>query len=118
MLSVNAAAQSTENNFVDIEKALKTGDAESFSNLFCELIDIDILGDANIYSKNQAKQIVKKFFTKYTPKNFTFIHQSGKGKVQYGIGRLSAGGENFRVTIFLQDLGNKYAIHQIRIEKN
>ena len=110
-------AQSPENIFVEIEKALKAGDVDSFSIWFSDNIDIDILDASNIYSKNQAKQILKKFFVKYSPKSFTFIHQSGKGKMQYGIGLLVAGGESFRVTIFIQNLGKKYTIPQLRIEK-
>ncbi|MCL2726806.1 MAG: DUF4783 domain-containing protein [Bacteroidales bacterium] len=108
--------QSTSETFSLIEKALKTGDVDAFSQWFSDNLDLDILDASNIYSKNQAKQILKKFFDKYTPKNFTLIHQSGNGRVYYGIGRLIAGGENFRVTIFVQDNDKKLQIQQVRIE--
>ena len=110
-------SQSVTEAFPEIEKALKTGDVETFSNWFSDNLDIDILDVSNIYSKNQAKQILKKFFDKYTPKNFTFLHQSGNGRVYYGIGRLVAGGESFRVTIFTQEVSRKLQVQQIRIER-
>ena len=113
-----ASAQSPANLFNEIEKSLKIGDVDTFSNWFSDNLDIDILDDSNICSKNQAKQILKKFFATYSPKNFTFIHQSGNGKIEYGIGSLVAGGESFRITIFVQTVEKKQSISQIRIEKS
>jgi len=110
--------QPAANAFVEIEKALKTYDLDSFYTWLANTIDLEILGTPNICSKNQAKQMLKNFFAKYTPKNFAFIHQSGNGKVQYGIGQLTAGGEIFRITIFVYEVEKKYAIQQIRIEKS
>ena len=117
-LFLSVDAQTEINLFVEVEKALKTGDVDAFSDWFSDNLDIEILDISNICSKNQAKQILKKFFVKYTPKSFTFIHQSGNGKVQYGIGTLVAGGERFRVTIFVKTLEKKQSVQQIRIEKN
>ena len=117
-LFLSVDAQTEINLFVEVEKALKTGDVDAFSDWFSDNLDIEILDISNICSKNQAKQILKKFFVKYTPKSFTFIHQSGNGKVQYGIGTLVAGGERFRVTIFVKTLDKKQSVQQIRIEKN
>lgn len=112
------AQQPAKDAFIEIEKAIKAGDVENLSNWFSDNLDFDILDIANIYSKNQAKQILKNFFVKYTPKNFTFVHQSGNGKVYYGIGKLIAGGESFRVTLFTQEVEKKIQIQQVRIEKD
>lgn len=112
-----ATAQPATVIFDEVEKSLKEGNVDSFSNWFSDNIDIDILDDSNICSKNQAKIILKKFFVKYSPRNFTFIHRSGNGAMEYGIGSLIAGGESFRVTIFVQTKGNQKSIPQIRIEK-
>ena len=117
-ISYGGFAQHSVNLFVELEKSLKTGDVETFSNWFSDNLDIEILDASNICSKNQAKQMVKKFFTNYSPKNFSFIHQSGNDKIEYGIGQLIAGGENFRVTIFVQTVDKKQSIQQIRIEKS
>ena len=112
-----ATAQPASNIFDEIEKSLKTGDVDTFSGWFSDNLDIDILNDSNICSKNQAKLILKKFFAKYSPKNFNFLHRSGNGAMEYGIGTLIAGGESFRVTIFVQTKDKKQTIPQIRIEK-
>ena len=104
--------------FAEVEKSLKTGDVDTLSDWFSDNLDIEILNDSNISSKNQAKQILKRFFAKYTPKNFNFIHKSGSDRVEYGIGTLIAGGESFRITIFIQKVDKKQSISQIRIEKS
>jgi len=64
-----------------------------------------------------ATQIMKDFFVNYTPKSFSIVHKSGKAPLTYAIGSLSAGGEKFRVTLFVmtQEKGNQ--IQQLRIER-
>ena len=106
-----------EDVFPKIALAIKSGDADSLAKWFAPTLDLDVLGDAHICSKNQAKQIVKDFFAKYSPKNFMFIHQSGKGQLKYGIGNLSAGGERFRITLFVSNEKENSRIQQIRIER-
>jgi len=110
------ALSEPEDIFPKIARAVKTGDTDSLSKWFAPTLDLEILGDAHICSKNHAKQILKDFFAKYTPKDFTFIHQSGIGRLKYGIGNLSAAGGNFRITIFVSAEKDKPRVQQIRIE--
>jgi hypothetical protein len=114
--SVSAFPQ-PEELFPKIELALKTGDTDSLSKWFAPTLDLEILGDANICSKNHAKQIIKDFFAKYSPKNFSFIHQSGKGQLKYGIGVLYANEGSFRITLFVSN-EKEARIQQIRIERD
>ncbi len=112
------AQQSDEQDvFVPISKYLQNGDAERLSAWFANNLEIDILGTVNVSSKNQAKQVLKDFFTNYTPKSFTIVHKSGKAPMKYAVGNLSAGGSVFRVTLFvkIQEEGNY--IQSLRIEK-
>jgi len=107
----------SEELFSKIELAIKSGEADSLSKWFAPTLDIEVLGDAHICSKNHAKQIIKDFFAKYSPKNFSFIHQSGKGQMKYGIGNFYAGGERFRITLFVSDEKDSPRIQQIRVER-
>lgn len=93
------------------------GNSDKLSAWFANNLELDILGSVSACSKVQATQIMKDFFVKYTPKAFSIVHKSGKAPLTYAIGNLNAGGEKFRVTLFVmtQDKGNQ--IQQLRIER-
>lgn len=103
--------------FVPIGKYIQQGDSEKLSAWFANNLELDILGSVSACSKVQATQIMKDFFVNYTPKSFSVVHKSGKAPLTYAIGSLSAGGEKFRVTLFVmtQEEGNQ--IQQLRIER-
>ena len=110
-------AQKQADVFVPIGKYLQMGDSDKLSALFASNLELDILGSVSACSKVQATQIMKDFFVNYTPKTFSIVHKSGKAPLTYAIGSLSAGGEKFRVTLFVmtQEKGNQ--IQQLRIER-
>ncbi len=117
-IAVNLKAQQAQDVFVPIGKYIQQGDSESLSAWFASNLELDILGKTSDCSKVQATQIMKDFFVTYTPKSFTIVHKSGKAPMKYAIGNLNAGGETFRVTLFVktqQNNGNQ--IQQLRIER-
>jgi hypothetical protein len=103
--------------FVPIAKYIQNGDSEKLSAWFAQNLEIDILGAVNVCSKAQAKQIIKDFFANNSPKSFSINYRSGKPPMIYGIGILSAGGNKFRVTIFVKTQEDGNFIQQIRIER-
>jgi hypothetical protein len=111
------AMQQNQDVFVPIGKYLQQGDAEKLSAWFANNLELDILGTINDCSKIQATQIMKDFFSKYTPKSFTITHKSGNPPMKYAIGTLNAGGEKFRTTIFVKTQEKGNLIQQLRIEK-
>lgn len=110
-------AQQQADVFVPIGKYIQMGDSDKLSAWFANNLELDILGSVSACSKVQATQIMKDFFVKHTPKSFSIVHKSGKAPLTYAIGSLSAGGEKFRVTLFVmtQEKGNQ--IQQLRIER-
>ncbi|MBP5211169.1 MAG: DUF4783 domain-containing protein [Bacteroidales bacterium] len=103
--------------FIPISKYISSSDAEGLSAWFAENLELDIMGSVNNCTKSQAKQIMKSFFSKYTPKEFSILHKSGRPPMTYAVGSLSAGGEQFRVIIYVKAAGEKNEIQQLRIEK-
>ncbi|MGQ7870543.1 DUF4783 domain-containing protein [Sunxiuqinia sp. sy24] len=97
--------------------SLKTGDASTLSNYFNENIELVVLDKDNVYSKEQAKQIVASFFSSNSPQRFAIIHQGGKEGARYAIGNLTTTKGVFRVYFLLKEKGQKDYIHQLRIEK-
>ncbi len=116
-LGAFAAALPEQDVFVPIAKYIQNGDSEKLSAWFDSNLEMDILGTVNVCSKAQAKQIIKDFFANNSPKSFSITHRSGKPPMRYGIGSLSAGGNKFRVTIFVKTQEGGNFIQQIRIER-
>lgn len=115
--SLFAQQQEEQDVFVPIAKYIQNGDAERLSAWFAHSLEIDILGTVNVSSKNQAKQVLKDFFSNYTPKTFTIVHKSGKVPMKYAVGNLSAGGSVFRVTLFVKIQPEGNSIQSLRIER-
>ena len=110
-------AQKQQDVFVPIGKYIQHGDAEKLSAWFASNLELDILGAVSSCSKVQATQIMKDFFVNYTPKSFSILHKSGKAPLTYAIGSLNAGGEKFRITLFVMTQENGNQIQQLRIER-
>ena len=76
-----------------------------------------MLGAVNNCTRNQARLIMKNFFSKYTPKKFNIIHKSGKAPMKYAVGSLSAGGERFRVILYVKTTDTDSHIEQLKVER-
>lgn len=109
----------TEGNevFVPISKYLTQGDSEKLSAWFDDNLEISIISSLNNSSKSQARQIVKAFFDSHTPRSFDISHIAGRSNMKYALGTLTAGGENFSVTIFVSCKDGEYKIQQLKIER-
>ncbi len=115
---LNLQAQSERYDvFLPISKYMVKGDAECLSAWFDDNLEISILSDESTASKAQAKQILKAFFASHTPQSFDINHAAEKSNMKYVLGSLTAGGENFTVTIFVSSKGDSYKIQQLKIER-
>jgi len=98
--------------------AMKVGNAADLSKYFNSSIEIAIRDNESVYSRQQAEQVLKTFFAKNTPKNFTLLHQGGKSETQYAIGTLEiTDGKKFRVYFLVKEQSGSPLIHQLRIEE-
>ena len=97
--------------------SLKTGNASTLSNYFNDNIELVVLEKDDVYSKDQAKQIVANFFSANTAQRFAIIHQGGKEGARYAIENLTTQSGVYRVYFLLKEKGSQVYIHQLRIEK-
>ena len=102
--------------FNPIAKYIGLGDAEKLSAWFSDNLEITIFSDSNDSSRNQARQIIKSFFSSYTPRSFEITHKAGRPNMKYALGNLNAGGEVFLVTIFVNYKDSGYKIQHLKIE--
>ena len=103
--------------FVPISKYMAQGDADRLSAWFSDNLEVTIFATSNDSSRNQARQIMKSFFRSYTPRSFEISHKAGRSNMKYALGTLTAGGEMFLVTIFVNFKDDGYKIQQIKIER-
>ena len=103
--------------FVPISKYLGSGDADRLSAWFADNLEVSILSSANDCSKSQARQIMRAFFQRHTPRSFDIRHKASKGGSKYAVGDLKAGGETYQVTIFVSNCREQYKIQQLKVDR-
>ncbi len=104
--------------FAPIKDALKTGSAKEAVKYFNQSLDINLEGEINTYSKAQAEFVLRDFFKKHPPTDFTIVHTgSSKGGLQYAIGNLKSNNDTYNVLIRVKQAGNDYLVHEISFVK-
>lgn len=101
-----------------IVAALTAGNAATLSGYFNSMVDLGISGNEETYSKTQATQILKDFFTKNPVKSVKITRQgSSTDGSQFSIGEMQAGEGKFRIYYLLKKVLGKFLIQQLQIQK-
>lgn len=102
----------------NIGNAIRSGNASAISQYFDATIDLTILEKESIYSRQQAQMVLQDFFNKNPVSSFSIIHRGSSAQgSSYGIGKLTAGGQSFRVYYFVKQKGEGYFIQEMRFER-
>jgi len=115
LLMSAAMGQSVEKDA--ISDAIKSGDPQEIAMYFMPSVDLTVESAEDVYSKDQAEMIIRRFFEDHVPKGFTLKHE-GKSKLDdyYYIGTLVTEEGDYRLTFFLKKSEGKFRIKQMRIE--
>lgn len=101
----------------DIANAIRSGNPKNISNYFINNIDLKVIDQEDVYSKQQAEMILKNFFTKHPVKAFSIAHKSvEKNGSQYIIGTLETTNGKFRIYFLIKTAGAQTLIQQFKIE--
>jgi hypothetical protein len=102
----------------DINTGIKNGNAAAIANYFVSSVELNLPGNEGLYSKAQAEMILRDFFSKNPPKNFTPKHEgfSNDGS-KYYIGSLESTTGVFRTYFFVKKSGDLFQIKEFRIER-
>ena len=112
-------ATGPEDTAVQVASAIQAGNAAELSKYFNAMIDLTIPGYDDSYSKTQAGQIMKEFFTQNTVKTFKITRQgSSPDGSQYSIGSLETGKKVFRVYFLIKSVNGQNLIHQLQVQAN
>ena len=117
VIKYDARAIDDADVFIPIAKYFEAGDSDRLSVWFADNLQLDLLGTINNCNRNQARLIMRNFFTNYTPKSFKIVHKSSRPPMSYASGDLDAGGSQFRVTIFVKTVSSRNEVLQIKIER-
>jgi hypothetical protein len=104
--------------FTPIRDAIKAGSAKEAVKSFNQSLDINLEGEINTYSKTQSEFVLRDFFKKHPPTDFTIVHTgASKGGLQYAIGNMKSNNETYNVLIRVKQSGNSYLVHEISFVK-
>lgn len=100
-----------------ITQAIQSSNATELAKYFNSTIDLTIPGSEGTYSKVQAEQILKSFFSKYPPVSFTINHKgnSNDGSM-YAIGTYKSKTQSFRTYYLTKPINGQLLIHQLKFE--
>lgn len=103
----------------DISQALGQGDIAKISQHLDAEIELSILGADDFYSKTEASKQLQNFVAKYPVAKFAQIHKgvSPTTKAEYCIGNLDAGGQTFRVVIYMTEVAGTQKIKKMSFDK-
>ncbi|MBC7425371.1 MAG: DUF4783 domain-containing protein [Bacteroidia bacterium] len=101
-----------------IAAAFKKGNADEVAAFFNSSIDLTVPTGTGVYSKEQAKMILSKFFTTNVPSSAKVIHKGTSGSgANYAVIELETSGGTYRVNVLMKQEGGTYMIRELKIEK-
>ena len=116
ILLISLATSANLDVFDEIAGAIRSGDAHSISKYFGSNVDLTIINQEEMYSKAQAEQLLKDFFSKNNPSSFTIIHTGiSKEGSKYAIGNLvTSQGTTYRTYFYIKQSGSNFFIQELR----
>lgn len=101
----------------NLSAQFKAGNSKEIAASFSSSVELIIIDDEDVYSKAQAEQILRNFFTKYPPAKSTVIHLINTNpNFRFGILSLQTKNGKFRVSITLKKSASAFFITELRIE--
>jgi hypothetical protein len=95
----------------------KSANSKEIGKSFSPSVELTINEEEDVYTKAQAEQILREFFTKNAPVNSTVVHLINTNpNYRFGILSLSTKTGKFRVAITLKKTANTFFITELRIE--
>jgi len=102
----------------NIKNAFKLGNSTELAKYFNSNVELGILENEAIYSKSQAELVVKDFFRRNKPSEFTVIQEEFNSTPKFAIGRLiTVDKEQYRVYFSLRKTKGQLFISQLKIEE-
>ena len=115
---LSSFAQQSGNGIDDVISALRTGNTSEMAKFIEESLEITLPNKSDSYSKAQATQILKDFFSNNGVKGLEVKHKGDQSGGQFCIGTLQTQSGNFRTTVFMKVKNGKEMLKEIRFQLN
>ena len=104
----------------DVCRAIGGGNVEELAAAMDAEVELSILDREDIYSRDQAKAALVKFFADYPPSNFGKVHQgaSKSDDAEYCIGTLNTSKGALRVYIYVAKRNDGILLQELRFDRN
>lgn len=101
-----------------VAEAFSKGNAAVIASYFNNSVEMNLPQHNGIFQKEQAKMLLKNFFTSQPPKSYEVKHQGGsKRKSSFQIGKLICEQGEFRTYLIYNSVEGKIQIIELRIEE-
>ena len=106
-------------SLTEITKALGGGDSEALASMMDAEVELSLLGEENLYSRDQARTKLTAFFASHAPSAFNQVHQgsSKSDNAEYCIGNLTTSTGVYRVYIYIAKKGGKTVLQELRFDR-
>ena len=107
-----------QGDFIDeMSKLFTTGNSKEIAQNFNGSVALSIIHDEDIYSKVQAEQILRDFFSRHSPTSSSVLHLINTNpNMRFGILTLNTRNGKFRVSITSKKINNSFLITELRID--
>lgn len=106
----------TQNTIDNVIGALRSGNASELAKYFDDNVELTLPDKSDSYSKAQAQQIVRDFFSNNNVKGFDLKHKGDSPGGHFCIGTLQTAAGNFRTNVFLKTRNSREVVKEIRFQ--
>ncbi|WP_157976025.1 DUF4783 domain-containing protein [Lewinella sp. IMCC34191] len=102
-----------------ITQALGSGDTQALAAAMDAEVELSLLEDENLYSRDQAIQKLSAFFAAHPPSGFSQVHQgsSKSDDAEYCIGNLATKDGSFRIYIYIAKKADRMVLQELRFDR-
>ncbi len=109
---------SKADSFDDVIGFMKSSNSSSISKMMNTNVELTLIENEGMYSRQQAEMMIKNFFNQNPAKSIVIQHRGAAAQgAKYAIAVYESNGIKYRVYIFMKDAGNGLLIHELRFEK-
>lgn len=110
--------QTKLDSFDNIAAAMRAGQVSVLTQFFSGSVELTLLDNEGIYSKQQAEQMLRTFFNQHPPKSVNIQHKGSSGQgAKYAIIIYEASNGKFRSYIFMKDNGKGMQVNEFKLER-
>jgi hypothetical protein len=117
-LVVKAQNSSNTNPMEDMVNAIRNNRVSDMVKYFDNIVPVTLNNNQSVYSHNQAEVVLRDFFDKNIPKDFTIMDNGSPTKTsKFLIGTFTAAQAKYNVYILMKMKDGMYLLQEIRLNK-